>query len=160
MSFQTDDPNFGQKVRDNFEKQHFMKFIGARLQTVSPGMCEIILPYKTELTQQDNFFHAGIISTMADNAAGYAAYSLMEPGVSVLSVEFKLNLLCPGDGEELISRGEVIKKGRSLTICRSEVFNVKQADKTLCATALLTMMGVQPRKGPKEPSEVACPLPP
>lgn len=87
-----EDPLFKQKVKDSFDRQQFMKFIGAELVRVEPGFCEIQLPYKSSLTQQHGFFHAGVVGTMADNAAGYAAFSLMDPGSSILTVEFKLNL--------------------------------------------------------------------
>jgi uncharacterized protein (TIGR00369 family) len=162
MTFQTSDPNFDQKVRANFDCQQFMQFIGARLTRIEPGYCEIYLPYKLDLTQQHGYFHAGIISTMADNAAGYAAFSLMPPGASVLSVEFKLNLLSPGDGEALISRGQVVKAGRTLTICKADVLKIRQGEEQLCATALLTMMALQ---GKEEDAascddQHACPLPP
>lgn len=119
-----------------------MQHIGASLVTVEPGYCEIHLPFRSELTQQHGFFHAGVISTLADNAGGYAALSLMPAQREVLSVEFKLNLLSPGQGKRLISRGRVVKAGRTLTVCQAEVFKVEQKSETLCATALLTMMAV------------------
>jgi len=145
MAFQASDRDYQQKVAQSFARQQFMHYIGARLSKVEPGFCEIQLLHKPELTQQHGYFHAGIISTMADNAAGYAAYTLMPADSSVLSVEFKLNLLAPGDGDRLISRGRVIKPGRTLTVCRADVFNVKGEGETLCATALLTMMALRGR---------------
>jgi hypothetical protein len=69
--------NFENKVRESFSRQSFMRLIGAKLINVSPGYCEIHLPYKKELSQQHGFFHAGIIGTIADNSGGYAAYSLI-----------------------------------------------------------------------------------
>jgi uncharacterized protein (TIGR00369 family) len=147
------DPDYAAKARLGFECQRFMAHIGAQLTVVAPGFCEIRLPYKPELTQQHGYFHAGIISTLADNAAGFAAFSLMPPGTSVLSVEFKLNLLSPGDGELLVSRGRVIKAGRTLTVCRSDVFILLGAEEKLCATALLTMMAVAAR--PEGPAPAA-----
>lgn len=145
MAFQASDSDYQQKVAQSFARQQFMQYIGARISRIEPGFCEIQLPHKPELTQQHGYFHAGIISTMADNAAGYAAYTLMPAGSSVLSVEFKLNLLAPGDGDRLIGRGRVVKPGRTLTICRADVFNVKGEAESLCATALLTMMALRGR---------------
>ena len=143
MNFKAADPGYEQKVRQSFRRQRFMRHLGARLDRVEPGFCEIHLLHKPELTQQHGFFHAGVISTIADTAAGYAAYSLMPEGVTVMSVEFKLNLLLPGDGPQLIGRGRVIKSGRTLTACRADVFKISGQSEVLCATALLTMMAVR-----------------
>ncbi|NNG01286.1 MAG: PaaI family thioesterase [Desulfobacteraceae bacterium] len=140
MKYTPSDPCFEKKVRDSFLRQKFMTTIGAQLVSIEPGICEIHLPYKPGLSQQHGFFHAGVIGTIADNCAGYAAFSLMDADSSVLSVEYKLNLLAPGDGEMLIGQGKVIKPGRTLTICRSTIYVVKNNTKKRCADALLTMM--------------------
>jgi uncharacterized protein (TIGR00369 family) len=94
------------------------------------------------LTQQHGYFHAGIIGTMADNAGGYAALTLTAPGKEVLTVEYKLNLLLPGNGKGLISRGRVIKAGRTLIVCQSDVFNVTENEEVLAATAIITLLPV------------------
>jgi len=139
MQFDPKDPVFEQKVRDSFARQQFMATLGAELTELTPGHCVISLPYREELSQQHGFFHGGVIGTLAANCGGYAAYSLMPPDCSVLTVEYKLNLLAPGEGELLIGRGEVIKPGRTLTICRSEVFAVRDGKETRCATALVSL---------------------
>jgi uncharacterized protein (TIGR00369 family) len=145
-SFHPPDPHYAQRVRESFASQRFMQHIGAAMTALSPGRCEIQIGYRPELTQQHGFFHAGVIGTLADNAGGYAALSLMPAGREVLTVEYKLNLLRPGEGERLISRGAVVKAGRTLTITRVDVFNVKKDAEALAATALLTMMGVPARR--------------
>jgi len=142
MSLKPLDPNYEMKVRESFSRQGFMKFIGAKLVEVKPGYCEIHLSYKKELSQQHGFFHAGVIGTIADNTGGYAAYSLMGAESSILTVEYKLNLLAPGDGDLLIGRARVIKPGRTLTVCRSEVYVVKNRIEKLCATSLMTLMAM------------------
>lgn len=140
MTFEPSNPNFESRVRGSFSRQGFMTFIGAELTEVRPGFCEIRVGHARELTQQHGFFHAGVIGTIADNAAGYAAFSLMPADSSILTVEYKLNLVAPGDGDLLIGRAHVIKPGRTLTICRSEVFVVKNGVEKLCATSLVTLM--------------------
>lgn len=140
MSFKPLDPNYQMKVRESFAHQQFMSFIGAKLVEVRPGYCEIHLPYKKELSQQHGFFHAGVIGTIADNSGGYAAYSLMAADSLVFTVEYKLNLIAPGEGDLLIGRGQVIRPGRNLTVCRTEVFVVKNGVEKLCATSLMTLM--------------------
>lgn len=134
------DPNFAQRVRDSFARQQVMAYLGAELAAISPGHCEIRLPYKEELSQQHGFFHGGIIGTIGDSAGGYAAYTLMPADSSVLTVEYKMNLLAPGNGELLIARGQVVKAGRTLVVARAEVAVVKDGKETLCATLLQTLI--------------------
>ncbi len=140
MDFIPRDPNYKQKVSDSFQRQKFMEFIGAELLDVGPGYCEIQLPYQETLSQQHGFFHAGVIGSLADNAAGYAGFSLMKTDASVLTVEFKLNLLAPGKGEFLIAKAHVLKSGKTLTVCRSDVYVVNQGKEKLCAAAQVTLI--------------------
>ena len=132
-------PTFAEDVRKSFTEQSIMQLIGAELALVQPGVVEIALPYRRELTQQNGYLHAGIITTIADSAAGYAAFSLMPPGASVLSVEFKVNLLRPASGESFLARAEVIKPGKTLTVVRADVFGIQNEQRTLVATLLGTM---------------------
>jgi len=117
-----------------------MKLIGARLSLVEPGGVEITLPYRADLLQQNGYLHAGIITTIADSACGYAAYTLMPAGSNVLSVEFKLNLLRPAQGETFVARAEVIKAGKTLTVVRADVFAMTGDNKVLVATMQGTMI--------------------
>ncbi|HMG15629.1 MAG TPA: PaaI family thioesterase [Saprospiraceae bacterium] len=148
MNYEATDPDFILRVQESFSKQKFMEYIDAKLVIVKPGFCEIHLPYNINLTQQNGFFHAGIIGSIADNAAGYAAYSLMHRDASVLAVEFKLNLLSPADGELIIGRSTVLKYGKTLSICRSDVFVVKNGMEKLCAASQSTMMELSNYKKP------------
>ena len=136
------DPAWEEKVRTSFARQPAMTLIRARLARVAPGEAEVAVDAHAELTQQHGYFHAGTTASIADSAAGYAALSLFEPGTGVLTTEFKINLLAPARGEYLIARGRVVKPGRTLTVCRSDVHGVEGARETHVATALLTMMQV------------------
>jgi uncharacterized protein (TIGR00369 family) len=127
-------------VRDSFARQGIMVPLGATLGHVAPGTCEITLPYRAALSQQHGFFHAGVMSTIADSAAGYAAFSLFPAGSSVLTVEFKINLLAPADGESLRATGRVIKHGKTLTICEMQAFITKNKEEKLCAHGMSTLM--------------------
>ncbi len=133
-------PSFAQEVQDSFARQPIMKLIGARLSLVEPGVVEITLPYRADLLQQNGYLHAGIITTIADSACGYAAYTLMPAGSNVLSVEFKLNLLRPAQGDTFVARAEVIKAGRTLTVVRADVFALTGDDKVPVATMQGTMI--------------------
>ena len=134
-------PSFAADVKSSFAKQPVMNLIGARLAHVEPGIVEIELPFCADLTQQDGYLHAGVITTVADSAAGYAAFTLMPAGSRVLSIEFKVNLLRPARGELFVARAEVIKAGRTLTVVRADVFATgANSEKELVATMQGTMM--------------------
>lgn len=137
------EPDFEAIVRNSFNKQKFMDHLGARLILVEPGYCEIEADYREELSQHHGFIHAGVMATIADNAAGYAAYTLVEKGYSILATEYKINFLSPGHGEKLLACGKVIKMGRKLTVCGADVYVFNKGKKKLCATSLSTMIAVE-----------------
>jgi uncharacterized protein (TIGR00369 family) len=132
-----------ERVRQGFAKQHFMAFLGARLLRVDAGLCEIEVPFRAELTQQHGFFHGGVVATLADNAGGFAGYSLMAEDQQPLSLEFKVNLCAKGIGDRLLARGRVLKNGRRVKVCQTDVFCCRGTEETLCATALVSVMAVE-----------------
>ena len=141
MTLKPTNPAYADEVRQSFAKQTIMTLIGGELTRVEPGVVEITLPYRADLTQQDGYVHAGIVTTIADSACGYAAYSLMPPESEVLAVEFKVNLLRPAKGEMFVARAEVIKPGRTLTVVRADVFATSgDEERKLVATMQGTMM--------------------
>ena len=143
MAFEPLNPFFAAEVKANFAKQSIMSVIGATLTTVEPGVVEITLPYRADLTQQHGYLHAGIVTTIADSACGYAAYSLMPAGSEVLSVEFKVNLLRPAKGRSFVATAEVIKPGRTLTVVKADVFAIDQGgERELIATMQGTMIRI------------------
>ena len=134
--FQPKDPAFAARVRASFARQPAMVLIGARLTRVEPGTTEIALAYRDELTQQKGFVHGGILGMIADSACGYAAYSLMPASSSLVTVEYKINILAPARGD-LVARGQVIRPGRTLTVTRGDIF---MADGTHVASMQQTLM--------------------
>ena len=132
--------SFADEITQSFAKQTIMGLIGAELTRVEPGIVEITLPYRADLAQQHGYLHAGIVTTIADSACGYAAYSLMPPNSEVLSVEFKVNLLRPAKGETFKAVAEVVKAGKTLTVVRADVFGVDRDQRELVATMLGTMI--------------------
>jgi len=132
--------NFANEVRKSFARQSLMRLIGADLSLVEPGVVEIILRYRADLTQQNGYVHAGIVTAIADTACGYAAFTLMPAGSAVLSVEFKVNLLRPAAGETFLAHAEVIKPGKTLTVVRADVFALNGSKRTLVATMQGTMI--------------------
>ncbi|HZE70245.1 MAG TPA: PaaI family thioesterase [Pyrinomonadaceae bacterium] len=134
-------PDFAEHIRLSFASQAIMKLIGAELGRVEPGFVEITLPYRSDLTQQHGYLHAGILTTIADSACGYAAFSLMPQDSEVLSVEFKMNLLSPAKGKSFLAKAAVIKSGKTLTVVRGDVFSVSEKDEQhLVATMQGTMI--------------------
>ncbi|MGE0043809.1 MAG: PaaI family thioesterase [Vicinamibacterales bacterium] len=115
-----------------------MAALGARLVSVEPGAVAIDLPFSPALTQQHGYFHAAATTAIADTAGGYAALTLMAPGDEVLAVEFKVNLLRPAVGDRLVATAQVLKPGRTLTVCRIDVHAHRDGAATLVATMTQT----------------------
>ena len=143
-----EDPNYAERVRTSFGRQRVMALLGAHLRAVELGQTEIVLPYREELSQQHGFVHAGIVTAIADSACGYAALSLMPPGVGVLTIEFKVNVLNPAAGVRLVARGKVVKPGRTVMVCTGDV-SAERDDGTMRPVALMqaTIMVVRDRAG-------------
>jgi uncharacterized protein (TIGR00369 family) len=146
-TFQPQDPHFAERVAASFHRQTVMFTLGAQLRHVTPGIVEIVLPYRADLCQQHGFMHAGMLTAAVDSACGYAALSLVSPEVGVLTVEFKVNFLAPAVGEEFIARGKVIGSGRSISVCTGEVAAVAQGSEKLVALMQATMMTVAGQEG-------------
>ncbi len=139
------DPNFAERTRNSFQRQAIMHLLGAEMREVEAGRVLIALPFKPELSQQHGLFHGGVTATIADSAGGYAGFTLFGPTDSVLTVEFKLNLIAPADGECLFAEGRVKKPGRTLTVCEMDVWVEKQGRRKDCAVGLQTLMRVTDR---------------
>lgn len=133
-------PDFAARVRASFNRQAAMGLIGAQLTVVEPGRVTIELPVRDDLGQQHGFVHGGVVGMIADSAGGYAAFTLMPADASVLTVEYKLNMLAPAQGERLIARGEVLKPGRTLSIVRADVYALAGGKETLIAAMQQTLM--------------------
>lgn len=134
------DPDYESRVRESFGRQPIMKLIGANLRRVEPGAIDIEIPYRDDLTQQNGYLHAGILTTVADSACGYAAYTLMPAGTNVLSVEFKVNLLRPAIGELFVAEARVVKAGKTLTVARCDVYGWNAGETKMVATMLATLI--------------------
>jgi uncharacterized protein (TIGR00369 family) len=138
------DPGYQERVRSSFARQGAMRTLGATLESVKPGFCAISLVPRPEIGQQHGYVHAGVIAAIADSAGGYAGFTLFPERASVLTVEYKLNLLQPASGERLVAEGHVVKSGRTLVITRGEVHSEQDGRRTLVAImqqALMVMHG-------------------
>ena len=134
------DPGWEARVRASFARQTFMDTIAARIVALEPGACEIELKFRADLCQQHGYLHGGVVTAIAANAAGYAAFSLMPANSSVLGVEYKINLLGAAEGERFFARGTVLKPGRTLSVVQSEVEAERRGKRHPVARMLATMM--------------------
>jgi len=139
-AFTPADPGFETRIRDSFARQPFMQTLGAELGAVGAGRAEVVLPFREGVTQQHGFFHGGSIGAIADTAGGYAAFTLFPAGSTVLTVEYKINMMSPGKGERLVAVGEVTRSGRTLTVVRVDVYAEAGDTRTHCATATQTLI--------------------
>ena len=128
------------RVRESFARQGLMQHLGAELVNVASGECEISCRPRPELSQQHGYVHAGVLAAIADSAAGYAALTLMPADSEVLTVEYKISLLASAEGEALRARGRIMRAGRTLTVCQSEVVAIGGGKETMCAIALVTLI--------------------
>ncbi|MGH7598038.1 MAG: PaaI family thioesterase [bacterium] len=149
-SFTPQNPEFEARVRASFARQEVMRTIGATLASVQPGAVEIVLPFRADLTQQHGFLHAGIVATILDSACGYAAFSLMPANMAVLAVEFKINLLSPAKGRQIVAKAQVKRAGRTLTVCTADAYAHGEGEPKLVATMLSTIIAIPERDGLRE----------
>jgi len=142
MDFTPANPDFETRVRDSFARQAVMATLGARILGIAPGAVDLELAYRADLTQQHGYLHAGIVTTLLDSACGYAAFTLMPADATVLSVEFKTNLLAPAEGEKLVAHARVLKAGRTLTVCEARGVMLQGGREKAVAHMVATMMAL------------------
>ncbi len=141
-TFEPRNPGFEARVRESFARQAAMRTLGASLAVVEPGRVEITLPWAEALTQQHGFLHAGMVATALDSACGYAGFTLMALEAAVLTIEFKINLLSPAQGQHFRMVGSVVKPGRTVTVCEGHAYALDGGQEKLVATMGCTLMAV------------------
>ncbi len=139
-SFVVRNDDYERLTRESFARQTFMATLGAELVRVAPGEVDIALPYSPALCQQNGFMHAGALTSIADSANGYAAFTLFSAGTDVLAVEFKISLLAPAKAPRFLATGRVLHPGKTLTACQADVFGLDADRRTLVATMLSTLI--------------------
>lgn len=117
-----------------------MATLGARITHIAPGAIDLTAPFAPQFTQQNGFWHAGAVASLADSANGYAAFTLAEAGTDVLAVEFKINLLAPATGTLFVAEGRVLRPGRTLTVCQADVYGIDGAERKHIAVLLSTLI--------------------
>lgn len=145
-SFTPKNPDFRKVAAGTFERQQAMRTLGIFIARLEPGEVDLAMDYSAELTQQNGFVHAGVITAGLDTACGIAAFTLMPAGTDILTVEFKTNLLAPASGERFFFRATVVKPGRTLTICEARAFALRDGREHLIATMTGTLMAMARRE--------------
>ena len=143
--FEPKNPDFREVATATFAAQRAMQTLGIRIARLDPGEVDLAMDYAPEYSQQNGFMHAGIITAGLDNACGIAAFTLMPAGTDILTVEFKTNLLAPAKGERFEFRGQVVKPGRTLTVCEGRAYAINNGVESLVATMTGTLMAIMPR---------------
>jgi uncharacterized protein (TIGR00369 family) len=145
-AFEPRDPAFRAAVERYVAAQGYLVLLGVEVVRVDPGLVEYRVPYRAELGQQDGFFHGGVVGGLAEAVMGAAARTLVAAGWNVVGAEYKINLLSPAVGPAILARGEVVKLGRRLIVCRAEVLAGEAGERQgLCAIAQGTMAAVEAR---------------
>ena len=139
MEFETTNVRTEKELRASFLNQPLMPYIGAKLSAISPGKAQIEVDYKKNITQQHGLFHGGVSGAIADNAAGFAAMTLMDREKEPLTIEFKINFLNIANGKSLIAEAVILQGGRSIFHGESKVYTINEKNKILVATALVTI---------------------
>ena len=129
------------RIRDSFAKQSAMALIHAEIPVIEEGRAEIEIPHWDGVLQQHGYVHGGVVGMIADSAAGYAAMTVVPEGTSVLTVEYKINMVAPANGDKIVAKGSVLRAGRTLLLTKADVYAVKDGTETLCAVMQQTTGG-------------------
>ena len=135
-------------ANDRFEylakdyRQGFPAHCGFKVDRVGSGIFETRLAVKAMHRQQDGFVHAGVMATMADHTAGYAAFTLVPENQRILTIEFKINYFKPALGDALFCRSRVVHPGKKIIVSESEVFSLHKSSEKLVAKAMVTLMAL------------------
>ncbi|MCC9620944.1 PaaI family thioesterase [Thalassospira sp. MA62] len=137
--FMPKNPDYAAEVRRRFVDQPYNLSIGSEITDVKPGQVTITMPSRPDLIQHNGYFHGGLIAALADIAGGFAGWSLIAADQGMLTIEYKLNIVAPGQGACLRAVGEVVSRGRSIIVTRVDIFGLVDDTPVLCATALQTL---------------------
>jgi uncharacterized protein (TIGR00369 family) len=141
-------------LREDF-RRGFVRFCGFRAVEVGYGVFESALTVTDDHKTQDNFIHAGVIATMSDHTAGYAAYTVVREDKRILTIEFKINFMRPAHGQALICRAELLSQGSRVIVAQSTVYDVRGQEEKMVSRSTITLMVIEAEKitdGSRRPS--------
>lgn len=136
-------PDFKQRILTHLTKQEFMHHIRFNLDVIEAGSIEGSVKLNKIHFQQAGLVHGGVIATVADIVAGFAAYSLVGVEDKVVTGELKISYLRPAKGDILWAKGWVLKQGRTINFCEAEVYTITGDTKNLVAKASTSMIIIQ-----------------
>jgi uncharacterized protein (TIGR00369 family) len=126
--------------------QGFIADLGLKVSHYERGYLESRLIVLPRHRQQDHYIHAGVLATMADHTAGYAAFSLIAADFRILTIEFKINFFRPAYGQGLLCKSRILREGGQVLVGESEVYDQRSDAEVLAAKAMVTMMAVHEEK--------------
>ena len=127
-------------IKSTLESQGFTRLIGAEVISVEPRAVAMAVDRRPELLQQNGLFHGGVIAYLIDNATTAAAATVIDRASrTVITAEYKINLVSPSLGDRLTCRAEVVKPGRLLTVVEARVTCRTGGEEKLVAIALATI---------------------
>ena len=132
-------PKFREYVELMVSRNKFMKQLGFVITKVEPGYLEGELVFTEYHHQQNGWLHGGVSATILDMTEGFAAYSMVEEGQKVFTVEAKISYLNPGNADKFFTRGGVIKAGKRFHFCEAEVYYIKEGEEIIVAKGSATM---------------------
>lgn len=133
-------PDFKKRIQKHLEKQEFMHHMGFNLDVIEVGRTEGRMKLEQIHNQQTGLVHGGVIATVADIVAGFAAYTLVGSNEGVVTGELKISYLRAAKGDTLHAKGWVIKQGRKINFCEAEVYVVNGTEEKLIAKATTSMV--------------------
>jgi len=148
-------PEYELRINKFLERQHFMKLVGFELNIIEPGRTEGSMDITEDHLQQTGLVHGGLITTIADIVAGFAAYTVVPADFHVVTGEIKVSFFSPGKGKRLRATGWVIKQGKKVNFCEAEVWSETESQRTLIAKATTSMISIPPKDGNQKDTQGA-----
>jgi uncharacterized protein (TIGR00369 family) len=137
-------PAVAAAIRKTLENQGFTQLVGAQVVSVEPGVVVMAVDRGAELLQQNGLFHGGVVAYLIDNATTAAAGTVIDRAKrTVITAEYKINLVSPSVGDRLTCRAEVVKAGRTLTVVEAKVTCRTDGAEKLVAVALATIANLE-----------------
>jgi len=138
-AFEPANPNYAKALEKLIYGMPIAQYFGLRFIRIEPGLVEMEMPFRKELSFADGAFQAGPIGTLLDFTAGSAAGTLLPPDWGTSTIDFTVKVLAPARGEKFVARGAVVSAGKSISVGEAKVFAIAGSEETLCAAGLVTM---------------------
>lgn len=139
QKFEASNPDFASKLEKFIYDMPIAQFFGLRFIRLEPGLVEMEMPFRKELSFVEGTLQAGPIGTLLDFTAGCAASSLLPADWAASTIDFTVKLIAPAKGERFIARGRCVSRGKSISVAEARAYAVSGSRETLCAAGLVSM---------------------